>query len=93
MIAAMAEDSETSERSEEPTEEKPKRSLRQRIHDRLVAAEVAAEESAGYGFAVEAVEAVETAVDPEHELGSDENGEDGTQAKPPSEVPEPEKPA
>lgn len=89
----MTEDTKAPDQSEEPAEDKRKRSLGQRIHDRLVAAEVAAEESAGYGFAVEAVEAVETAVDPEHELGPDEKSDDGTSSKPPSEAPKPDKPA
>jgi len=52
---------------------KPQRHrVRDEIHDRLKAAEVAAEEAAGYGWATEAVEAVEAAVDPERELGAEE---------------------
>jgi len=47
-------------------------SLGERIHDRVVAAEVAAEEAAGYGWATEAVEAAEAAVDPGRELGEEE---------------------
>jgi hypothetical protein len=43
----------------------------QGIHERLMAAEVAAEEAAGFGWATEAVEAVEAAVDPERELGKE----------------------
>lgn len=39
------------------------------VHDRLLAAEVAAEEAAGYGSLTAAREAAETAVDPSHELG------------------------
>jgi hypothetical protein len=46
--------------------------LEDALHDRLLAAEVAAEESAGYGSVTAAVEAVETAVNPDHELGTDE---------------------
>jgi hypothetical protein len=47
--------------------------LRDEIHDRLKAAEVAAEEAAGYGWATEAVEAAEAAVDPKRELGKQED--------------------
>ncbi|MBV8527540.1 MAG: hypothetical protein JOZ75_04430 [Candidatus Dormibacteraeota bacterium] len=55
---------------EEPTpDEKPKHGLGERIREHLQAAEVAAEESAGYGWVTEAVEAVEAAVNPMHELG------------------------
>jgi len=46
--------------------------LRDAIHDRLKAAEVAAEEAAGYGWATEAVEAAEAAVDPDREVGEEE---------------------
>jgi len=41
----------------------------QAVHDHVVAAEVAAEESAGYGWVTTGVEAAEAAVDPGHELG------------------------
>jgi hypothetical protein len=51
---------------------KHRRSLGEAIHDHLVAAEVAAEEAAGYGWVTEAVEAAEAAVDPAHELGKEE---------------------
>ena len=54
------------------SEEHPKgrlRRLEDAVHDRLVAAHVAAEESAGYGSVTAAMEAAETAVNPEHELG------------------------
>ena len=45
------------------------------VHDRLLAAEVAAEEAAGYGTLTAAREAAETAANPEHELGGgDESG-------------------
>ena len=47
--------------------------FRDGLRDRLHAAEVAAEEAAGYGWATEAVEAAEAAVNPEHELGEDES--------------------
>jgi hypothetical protein len=42
------------------------------VHDRVLAAEVAAEEAAGYGSLTAAREAAETAVNPEHELGGDD---------------------
>jgi hypothetical protein len=45
------------------------------VHDRLLAAEVAAEEAAGYGTLTAAREAAETAANPKHELGGeDESG-------------------
>lgn len=44
--------------------------LEEAVHDHVLAAEVAAEESAGYGYATSIVEAAEAAVEPEHELGS-----------------------
>ena len=53
-----------------------KRTLRERIHDHLVAAEVAAEDAAAYGWVTEAVEATEAAVDPAHELGKREPDDD-----------------
>lgn len=52
------------------------RRLEDALHDRLLAAEVAAEEAAGYGSLTAAREAAETAVNPEHELG------DGGEATP-----------
>jgi len=55
---------------------KRKRGLGERIHEHLVAAEVAAEEAAGYGWATEAVEAAEAAVSPEHELGEQDDKPD-----------------
>jgi hypothetical protein len=45
------------------------------VHDRLLAAEVAAEEAAGYGSLTAAREAAETAANPKHELG--EGGDSG----------------
>jgi hypothetical protein len=62
---------------EEP-EEHPKGRLRRfedAVHDRFVAAEVAAEEAAGYGSLTAAREAAETAVNPAHELGTDDEPE------------------
>ena len=54
----------------EPTpDETPKHGIGERIREHLKAAEVAAEESAAYGWVTEAVEAVEAAVNPKHELG------------------------
>ncbi|MGH7686110.1 MAG: hypothetical protein ACREN2_04760 [Candidatus Dormibacteria bacterium] len=60
--------------SDQP-EKKHKPGLGERIRARLRAAEVAAEESAGQGFVTEAVEAVEAAVNPEHELGPQRHGD------------------
>ena len=57
------------------SEEHPKGRLRRfedAVHDHFVAAEVAAEEAAGYGSLTAAREAAETAVNPDHELGSDD---------------------
>lgn len=42
------------------------------VHDRLLAAEVAAEEAAGYGSLTAAREAAETAANPSHELAADD---------------------
>ncbi len=49
------------------------RRLEDALHDRFLAAEVAAEEAAGYGSLTAAREAAETAVNPEHELGTDDD--------------------
>jgi hypothetical protein len=71
---------------EEP-EEHPKGRLRRfedAVHDRFLAAEVAAEEAAGYGSLTAAREAAETAVNPAHELG---NGDDPEPAATTSEPP------
>jgi hypothetical protein len=67
------------------TEEHHKRRLGERIHEHLLAAEVAAEEAAGYGSPTVAVEAVEAAVDPEHELGPPSHGARQSEAEPPVE--------
>jgi len=48
-------------------QDKPHEGLAERIHDRIVAAEVAAEEAAGYGPGTAALEAVEGAADPDRE--------------------------
>ena len=61
-----------SEKAPAEGEARHRHRLRDEIHDRLKAAEVAAEEAAGYGWATEAVEAVEAAVDPERELGAED---------------------
>ena len=56
-------------------QEHPKGRLRRfedAVHDHFVAAEVAAEEAAGYGSLTAAREAAEAAINPEHELGSDD---------------------
>ena len=71
-----------------PTEEQPKptrgpiRRLEDAVHERLLAARVAAEESAGYGSVTAAVEVAETAVNPEHELETGEGAEEGTAPAP-----------
>lgn len=71
---------------ESTPEEKPKRGLGERIREHIQAAEVAAEEAAGYGFVAETVEAVEAAVNPEHELGPQKhqhgNGDSATSQEP-----------
>ena len=54
------------------------------LHDHILAAEVAAEEAAAYGSVTTAVEAVEAAAVPEHELGrSDDEAEDVKKAPDP----------
>jgi hypothetical protein len=45
------------------------------VHDRLLAAEVAAEEAAGFGSLTAAREAAEAAANPAHELGGDDEPE------------------
>ena len=56
------------------------------IHDRVLAAEVAAEEAAGYGSLTAAREAAETAANPKHELGGDgESGAADSDSEPPKE--------
>jgi len=75
------------------TEEQPKpsrgpiRRLEDAVHDRLLAARVAAEESAGYGSVTAAVEAAEAAVNPEHELeeGGGATEETASAPEPPKE--------
>lgn len=60
------------------------RRLEDALHDRLLAAEVAAEEAAGYGSLTAAREAAETAVNPEHELG---DADEDTPAEPAADPP------
>lgn len=63
--------------AEDPPEHEKSRLRRfeDAVHDRLLAAEVAAEEAAGYGTLTAAREAAETAANPEHELGGgDDSG-------------------
>ena len=56
------------------------------VHDRLLAAEVAAEEAAGYGSLTAAREAAETAANPQHELGDrDETAPTDSDSDPPKE--------
>lgn len=63
---------EHTENAETDADEKPRHGLGERIREHLRAAEVAAEEAAGYGFVTETVEAAEAAVNPDHELGTHE---------------------
>jgi hypothetical protein len=71
-----------------PTEDQPQpargpiRRLEDAVHDRLLAARVAAEESAGYGSVTAAVEAAEAAVNPDHELQDGEGAADETAPAP-----------
>ncbi len=60
--------------SENPPEHEKSRLRRfeDAVHDRVLAAEVAAEEAAGYGSLTAAREAAESAVNPNHELGTDD---------------------
>jgi hypothetical protein len=51
-------------------------SLGERIHDRVVAAEAAAEEAAEFGWPTVAVEATEAAADPEREAESGDEEEE-----------------
>jgi hypothetical protein len=53
------------------------------VHDRFLAAEVAAEEAAGFGSLTAAREAAEAAANPDHELG----GDDEPEAEPASDQP------
>jgi hypothetical protein len=74
--------------SDEPPEHEKSRLRRieDAVHDRLLAAEVAAEEAAGYGSLTAAREAAETAVNPEHELGDgDESSAADSGSEPPKE--------
>ena len=68
----------------ENKEKAPKRPIGERLRAHLLAAEVAAEEAAGYGWATEAVEAAEAAVDPEHELGAEDTSAPETPRHPDS---------
>jgi hypothetical protein len=67
-------------------EKSPLRRFEDAVHDRLLAAEVAAEEAAGYGSLTAAREAVESAANPKHELGGgDEPGDADPGSAPPKE--------
>jgi hypothetical protein len=72
--------------AEDPPEHEKSRLRRfeDAVHDRLLAAEVAAEEAAGYGSLTAAREAAETAANPEHELGG---ADDSPAADPGSDAP------
>ena len=69
---------------ESQPEDKPKHGIGERIREHLQAAEVAAEESAGYGWVTEAVEAVEAAVNPKHELGPQKHDDEHEEPDAPS---------
>jgi hypothetical protein len=71
--------------SEDPPEHEKTRLHRfeDAVHDRLLAAEVAAEEAAGFGSLTAAREAAEAAANPAHELG----GDDEPEAEPGSDKP------
>lgn len=73
--------------SEDPPEHEKTRLRRfeDAVHDRFLAAEVAAEEAAGYGSLTAAREAAETAANPEHELGTDDEPDAGSGTDPPKE--------
>jgi hypothetical protein len=69
-----------------PEHEKSRlRRFEENVHDRLLAAEVAAEEAAGYGSLTAAREAAETAANPSHELSEDEPGPADSDSDPPKE--------
>lgn len=70
---------------EQTPEEAPKRGLGERIREHLQAAEVAAEESAAYGWVAGTVEAVEAAVNPKHELGPQKHEDKDADPDKPSE--------
>ncbi len=69
-----------------PEHEKSRlRRFEDNVHDRLLAAEVAAEEAAGYGSLTAAREAAETAANPSHELSEDDSGPADSDSDPPKE--------
>jgi hypothetical protein len=69
-----------------PEHEKSRlRRFEDNVHDRLLAAEVAAEEAAGYGSLTAAREAAETAANPSRELSEDEPGAADSESDPPRE--------
>ena len=77
---------------EEPTpEEAPKHGLGEKIREHLQAAEVAAEESAAYGWVAGTVEAVEAAVNPKHELGPQKHESEAEDADAPTDEAAPSK--
>ena len=73
--------------SENPQEHEKSRLRRfeDAVHDRLLAAEVAAEEAAGYGSLTAAREAAETAANPNHELGTEDDSGADSGTDPPKE--------
>ncbi|HEY6468376.1 MAG TPA: hypothetical protein VI434_01280 [Candidatus Dormibacteraeota bacterium] len=83
----MTETPEPDSPASETPDEHPKGRLRRfedAVHDHLLAAEVAAEEAAGYGSLTAAREAAEAAVNPDHELG---DGGESAPAEPAAEQP------
>jgi hypothetical protein len=71
-------------RKSKSKQQTPHESLSERIHDRIVSAEVAAEEAAGFGSWTTAVEAVEGAADPDREAERDEPKKRKRSSKPAS---------
>jgi hypothetical protein len=76
---------ETTPPEDPPEHEKSRlRRFEDAVHDRLIAAEVAAEEAAPYGSLTAAREAVETAANPSHELSDEPDAADPA-SEPPKE--------
>jgi hypothetical protein len=73
--------------AEDPPEHEKSRLRRfeDAVHDRFLAAEVAAEEAAGYGSLTAAREAAETAANPDHELGTGDEPDADSGTDPPKE--------
>jgi hypothetical protein len=71
----MPDKNEPAETEPEKADEPRRHGLGEKVHDHLMAAEVAMEEAAGYGETTALVKGAEAAVDPESELGSSEDDE------------------